>query len=64
VIAAETAPERNMNAFKSYASRALRCQGRWARHGGTLYLWAADAITNAVRNVVSKQGEPMAVFTG
>ena len=64
VIAAETTPERVMNAFKSYASRALRCKRRWARHGSTLYLWTADAITNAVRYVVSKQGEPTAVFTG
>jgi REP element-mobilizing transposase RayT len=64
VIAAETTPERVMNAFKSYASRALRCQRSWARHGSTVYLWTADAIANAVRYVVSKQGEPMAIFAG
>jgi len=62
VVDAEITPERIMNALKSYSSRALDHQRMWARHGSTLYLWTSDAITNAVRYVVSKQGEPMAVY--
>jgi hypothetical protein len=64
VVDAQPAPERIMNALKAYSSRALCCRRRWARHGSTLYLWTPDAITNAVRYVVSKQGEPMAVYAG
>jgi REP element-mobilizing transposase RayT len=63
VVAAETTPERIMNSLKSYSSRALNCRSRWARHGSTVYLWNRDAIFNAVRYVVSKQGEPMAIYT-
>jgi REP element-mobilizing transposase RayT len=62
VVDADTNPERITNALKSYASRALNCQRTWARHGSTLYLWTPVEITNAVRYVVSKQGEPMAVY--
>jgi REP element-mobilizing transposase RayT len=63
VVAAEGPPERIMHALKSYSSRALNCRGRWARHGSTVYLWTRDEFANAVRYVVSKQGEPMAVYT-
>jgi REP element-mobilizing transposase RayT len=64
VVGAEVAPERVLHDLKSYASRALNCEGqKWARHGSTRYLWTPDEITNAVRYVVSKQGEPMAVYT-
>ena len=46
VVEACQTPERVMNAFKCYASRALEQLGvdfpgrrRWARHGSTRYLW-------------------------
>ena len=65
VVDADLAPERIMHDLKSYASRSLNCRSQnWARHGSTRYLWTPDEITNAVRYVVSKQGDPMAVYTG
>ncbi len=62
VVAGDVAPERIMNALKSYASRALNCHRRWARHGSTRYLWTPEEGANAIHYVVSKQGEPMAVY--
>ena len=62
VVAAEVPPERIMNALKSYASRALHCHRRWARHGSTLYRWTRDEVSSAIAYVISKQGEPMAVY--
>jgi REP element-mobilizing transposase RayT len=62
-------PERVMNDFKAYASRALNrshldsanCT-RWTRHGSTLYLWTDNEVLARVRYVASGQGEPMAVY--
>jgi REP element-mobilizing transposase RayT len=62
VVAGEVAPERIMNALKSYSSRALNCHRRWARHGSTRYLWTPEEVANAIHYVVLKQGEPMAVY--
>lgn len=69
VVEAGAAPERVMNAFKSYASRSLNRAGsgnldqkRWARHGSTRWLWKEQEVTDAIRYVVERQGEPMAVF--
>lgn len=62
VVQAEIAPERILNAFKSYSTRALNRDQPWARHGSTLYLWTAEEVARAVRYVVSKQGDPMAVY--
>jgi hypothetical protein len=54
-----------LNTFKCYSTRALNRKHRtWERHGSTLYLWTPEEISNAVRYVVSKQGEPMAVYEG
>jgi len=71
VVEAATPPEKVMNDFKSYASRALNEAGldgpdrkRWARHGSTRYLRNAEEIRAAVQYVVSEQGERMAVFSG
>jgi REP element-mobilizing transposase RayT len=62
-------PEFVMNAFKSYASRALNLRAaatngrlRWARHGSTRYLRSRDEIEAAVRYVLEKQGDPMACY--
>jgi REP element-mobilizing transposase RayT len=70
VVAANEQPELVMQAFKSYASRALNQTAldgpnrrRWARHGSTRYLWTADAVNAAVHYVLCEQGEPMAVFS-
>jgi len=35
---------------------------RWARHGSTRWLHGRDSVTAAIRYVVEKQGEAMAVF--
>ncbi len=65
VVAAETRPERVMNAFKAYASRLNRMEPdrkRWARHGSTLWLWKPEQVAAAVQYVVDGQGEAMSVF--
>ena len=63
VIDADIQPERIMHDLKSYASRALNSnQQKWARHGSTRYLYSRETIANAVRYVLEKQGEPMAVY--
>jgi len=67
VVDTNVAPETAMNAFKSYASRALNLyapieKGRlhWARHGSTKHLWSAEIIAAAIHYVLEKQGQPMA----
>jgi hypothetical protein len=69
VVEASAPPEKVMNDFKAYASRALNTAGfdtsdrrRWARHGSTRYLFTPEEITAAVRYVVRDQGEAMALF--
>jgi REP element-mobilizing transposase RayT len=69
VVEAETVPERVMNDFKVYASRALNRLGldepnrrRWARHGSTRWLWKPEDVAAAIQYVVAKQGEAMSVF--
>ncbi len=71
VLEGEAPPERVMNHFKAYASRALNRldreepgRRRWARHGSTRWLWKDRDVREAVRYVVEEQGEPMAVFLG
>jgi REP element-mobilizing transposase RayT len=63
VVDAEVAPEAVMNAFKSYASRALNLHApghygriRWARHGSTRHLWSPARVAAAVRYVLDEQG--------
>jgi REP element-mobilizing transposase RayT len=69
VVDADVAPEVVMNAFKSYASRALNLRDpglngriRWARHGSTRYLWSRASVDAAVRYVLEKQGAEMACY--
>jgi hypothetical protein len=57
-----------MHAFKSYASRGLNRLGidkpdrkRWARHGSTRWLRKDEDVQEAIRYVISGQGEPMEV---
>jgi REP element-mobilizing transposase RayT len=69
IVRAETAPERILNDFKAYASRALNaavidaadCK-RWTRHGSTRYLWTQASIEAKVHYVLHEQGEPMDVY--
>jgi hypothetical protein len=69
VVEAGDRPEKVMNDFKSYASRALNRleadtseRKRWARHGSTRWLWKDQDVREAIRYVVEEQGEPMEVF--
>ena len=71
VVDADVRPEKVMNAFKSYASRGLNRLGidgpdrrRWARHGSTRWLWKDADVQEAIRYVVTGQGEPMEVYLG
>ena len=66
VVSGEAAPERMMNDFKAYASRALNQAGfedsnrkRWTRHGSTRYVNDARYLHAAVNYVLNNQGEPM-----
>jgi REP element-mobilizing transposase RayT len=68
IVEAEAKPEKVMNDFKSYASRALnrlesdRARRRWAHHGSTRWLWKDEDVREAIRYVIEEQGEPMAFF--
>jgi hypothetical protein len=62
VISSDRAPEFVMKALKSYASRALGVNGRWARHGSTRYLWSKEGVDAAVHYVLEKQGIAMARY--
>ena len=69
VVEGDIRPEMMLNTFKSYASRGLNRMGvdepdrkRWARHGSTRWLFKDEDVQEAVRYVVSGQGESMEVF--
>jgi REP element-mobilizing transposase RayT len=69
VVASREQPEKIMLDLKRYASRALNDASvdtpdrkRWARHGSTRRLPDAEAVSAAVRYVIERQGEPMALF--
>ena len=71
VVQASAAPEKVMNDFKAYASRALNAAGcdenwrkRWTRHGSTRYLWKSASVAGAVHYTLHEQGEPMETFEG
>ena len=62
-------PERMMNGFKAYATRALRTAGLvardqriWSRHGSTKYLWSEKEVAMAVDYVVNGQGDELPTF--
>ena len=69
VVEADVGPEKVLNDFKAYASRALNRLGRdapdrrrWARHGSTRWLRKDDDVRHAVKYVVEEQGERLALF--
>jgi hypothetical protein len=71
IVEGEALPEKVMNDFKAYASRALNRlnseesgRRRWARHGSTRWLWKDPDVRAAIHYVIEEQGEPMAVFLG
>jgi REP element-mobilizing transposase RayT len=66
VVSGESTPERMMNDFKSYASRALNAAGfeskdrkRWTRHGSTRHIHDTAYLSAATNYVLNKQGAPM-----
>jgi len=66
VVSAMLAPEPILDAFKSYATRALRHEKLigtdikpWARHGSTIYLWKEDDVAKAVAYVLLGQDHPV-----
>jgi REP element-mobilizing transposase RayT len=67
VVKAHLKPERIMNDFKIYATRALRAKGYsrkhfWTYHGSTRYLFTDAKIKEAVYYVLHEQGEPMTFY--
>jgi REP element-mobilizing transposase RayT len=69
VVSASQEPEPILDAFKSYATRALR-RARllsvrikpWARHGSTIYLWKERDVEKAVEYVLLGQGDELPTF--
>ena len=62
-------PERMMEGFKAYATRALRANGLveqgqrpWSRHGSTRYLWTDEHVSQAIDYVVNGQGDELPTF--
>jgi REP element-mobilizing transposase RayT len=62
-------PERMMDSFKAYATKALRNAGLitdkqrpWSRHGSTKYLWTDDHIVEAANYVANGQGGELPRF--
>ena len=66
VVSAPCEPEPILDAFKSYATRALRRAGLlsaaikpWARHGSTVYLWKERDVEQAIAYVLLGQGDDL-----
>jgi REP element-mobilizing transposase RayT len=66
VVTAMQKPEPILDAFKSYATRALRRAGLisptvrpWARHGSTIYLWKERDVAKAIEYVMIGQGDEL-----
>jgi REP element-mobilizing transposase RayT len=64
VVTAMCKPEPVLDAFKAFATRALRQAGLisvetkpWARHGSTIYLWKEKDVAKAIEYVTHAQGE-------
>jgi REP element-mobilizing transposase RayT len=66
VVSSHGNPERMMDSFKAYSTKALRAAGLlsadgkvWSRHGSTKYLWTEAEITNAMDYVLYSQGDEL-----
>ena len=69
VVSASAKPERMMDSFKAYSTKALRSAGLagsdrriWSRHGSTRYLWTEEHGSTAVDYVVNGQGDQLPEF--
>ena len=63
-VSAMRKPEPVLDAFKAYATRALRRAGLiglktrpWSRHGSTIYLWTEQNVAKAIEYVMLRQGD-------
>jgi REP element-mobilizing transposase RayT len=68
VVRGDEKPDKMMNEFKAYASRALNektpgapKRKHWTRHGSTRWLNTEESLRRAIEYTVDEQGEPMAV---
>jgi REP element-mobilizing transposase RayT len=66
VVTAMQDPERVLDAFKAYATRALRRSRLltvkikpWGRHGSTVYLWKEKDVAKAIEYVMLGQGDDL-----
>lgn len=66
VVTATVEPEVLLDAFKSYATRALRKSRLlsasikpWVRHGSTIYLWKERDVAKAIEYVMLGQGDEL-----
>lgn len=69
VVSEAVKPEKIIEAFKSYSTRALRLRNLvkkdarvWSRHGSTRYLWSDRAVTAAIDYVLYSQGDEFPNF--
>ena len=69
IVSALITPEKIMNQFKAYASRALNKltptpspQAYWARHGSTRYIWSEAFLFPVMHYVIDQQGDRMACY--
>ncbi|HBG26405.1 MAG: hypothetical protein A2Y10_06440 [Planctomycetes bacterium GWF2_41_51] len=68
VVIGNEEPEKMMNDFKSYATRAIKKNGSefnkyWTKHGSTKYLWTQRQLQGAIEYVKNGQGKIMAYGT-
>jgi REP element-mobilizing transposase RayT len=66
VVTAMQYPEPGLDAFKAYATRALRRAKLmapkvkpWVRHGSTIYLWKERDVARAIEYVLLGQGDDL-----
>ena len=66
VVSNSGRPERIMDSFKAYSTKALRATGlldkngkAWSRHGSTKYLWTEAEIVSAIDYVLYSQGDEL-----
>ncbi len=69
VVTADTPPEVVLQAWKSFATRALNENGldptrkrRWTLRGSKRYLWTEEQLWEAIDYVVNRQGDAMEVW--
>lgn len=62
-------PERMMDSFKAYSTKALRdadliaaTYKPWSRHGSTRYLWTEEHVAIAIDYVLNGQGDELPAF--